>query len=91
MVPYRAHADGNKVTYRPERSRPNCRAAAVAARASSDSDDSISNIDFRRGEDGQGRVIISLSDPSVPVDMQQQGRQGDDRLYRTQRRKAGVS
>ena len=30
---------------------------------------SIQNIDFRRGESGEGRVIVELSDPSIPVDM----------------------
>lgn len=30
---------------------------------------SIEDIDFRRGDDGEGRVIISLSDPSIPIDM----------------------
>ena len=31
---------------------------------------SISNIDFRRGEDGEGNVIVTLSDPSVSVDVE---------------------
>jgi type IV pilus assembly protein PilQ len=48
-------------------------AAVVATRAAGGSTDTITNIDFRRGEDGQGRVIVNLSDPSIPVDMQQQG------------------
>ena len=34
---------------------------------------SIDNIDFRRGTQGEGRVEIELSDPSVVVDMRQQG------------------
>ncbi|MDH3972390.1 MAG: type IV pilus secretin PilQ family protein, partial [Gammaproteobacteria bacterium] len=51
---------------------------------SGDGDESINNIDFRRGEDGQGRVIVSLSDPSVPVDMQQQGGKVLVDFYRTQ-------
>ncbi len=28
---------------------------------------SIDNIDFRRGEDGEGRIIVKLSDPSISV------------------------
>ncbi|MDX1696904.1 MAG: type IV pilus secretin PilQ family protein, partial [Thiohalobacterales bacterium] len=36
------------------------------------SDSSVSNIDFRRGEGGEGRVIVTLSDPSIPVDMRQE-------------------
>ena len=29
----------------------------------------LENIDFRRGENGEGRVIVDLSDPAIPVDM----------------------
>ena len=34
---------------------------------------SIQNIDFRRGKKGEGRVLISLSDPNTVVDMQEKG------------------
>ncbi|MCP5317299.1 MAG: type IV pilus secretin PilQ [Chromatiaceae bacterium] len=34
---------------------------------------SLQNIDFRRGTQGEARVEIELSDPSVVVDMRQQG------------------
>ncbi len=34
---------------------------------------SIEGIDFRRGEEGEGRVIVTLSDPSISVDMNQVG------------------
>lgn len=30
---------------------------------------SIDNIDFRRGDSGEGRVIVKLSNPSIPIDM----------------------
>ena len=33
----------------------------------------VANIDFRRGPAGEGRVEIDLSDPSVVVDMRQEG------------------
>lgn len=36
---------------------------------------SLDNIDFRRGAQGEGRVEIDLSDPSIVVDMRQQGEQ----------------
>ena len=29
----------------------------------------LEDIDFRRGENGEGRVIVDLSDPAIPVDM----------------------
>ena len=34
---------------------------------------SLANIDFRRGAQGEGRVEVELSDPSIVVDMRQQG------------------
>jgi type IV pilus assembly protein PilQ len=39
------------------------------------SGDAVTNIDFRRGPQGEGRVEVDLSDPSVVVDMRQQGQQ----------------
>ncbi|MEO0971844.1 MAG: type IV pilus secretin PilQ, partial [Pseudomonadota bacterium] len=35
----------------------------------------LNNIDFRRSEEGGGRVILQLSDPSTVVDLQQEGEQ----------------
>ncbi|ADJ27319.1 type IV pilus secretin PilQ [Nitrosococcus watsonii] len=34
----------------------------------------IKNIDFRRGEAGEGRVIVSLSDTQAPVDIREEGK-----------------
>jgi len=34
---------------------------------------SIKNVDFRRGESGEGRIIINLSDSGIPVDMREEG------------------
>ncbi|MES9833565.1 MAG: type IV pilus secretin PilQ family protein [Candidatus Thiodiazotropha sp. DIVDIV] len=33
----------------------------------------ITNIDFRRGEAGEGRVLLTLGNPSVPIDVREQG------------------
>ncbi|MEM7612656.1 MAG: type IV pilus secretin PilQ [Pseudomonadota bacterium] len=33
----------------------------------------IDNIDFRRTREGGGRIIVSLTDPSTPVDIRQEG------------------
>ncbi len=33
----------------------------------------INSVDFRRTQDGGGRILISLSDPSTPVDIRQEG------------------
>ena len=34
---------------------------------------SIDEIDFRRGDQGAGRILVTLSDPSTPVDIQEEG------------------
>lgn len=33
----------------------------------------IANIDFRRGEGGEGRILVTLGNPSIPVDVREQG------------------
>jgi type IV pilus assembly protein PilQ len=40
----------------------------------SDKQHKISNIDFVRGRNGEGRVIIDLSDPQAGIDIKQQGK-----------------
>ena len=49
------------------------RAAVAADRSLTPSTAELQNIDFRRGPQGEGRVEIDLSDPSIVVDMRQQG------------------
>jgi type IV pilus assembly protein PilQ len=34
---------------------------------------SVSNIDFRRGNDGSGRIVVELTDAKVPADLRQEG------------------
>lgn len=36
---------------------------------------SVQSIDFRRGEKGEGRIILDLSDPNTPVDLKTRGEQ----------------
>ena len=36
-------------------------------------DASIRDLDFRRGGDGEGRVVFQLSKPSIPVDVREEG------------------
>lgn len=35
---------------------------------------SLSNIDFRRGKNGEGRIQVDLSDPGIGIDVKQQGK-----------------
>ncbi len=85
MVPYEAHAEGNKIilTVQSAGSEQSAAQAAVSSSAGGAAD-RLDNIDFRRGEDGQGRIIVSLSDPSIPVDMQQEGDKIVLDFYRTE-------
>ncbi len=50
-------------------SQPAPRAAVATGR------DTISNIDFRRGADGAGRVVVQMSNSRIPVNLTQQGTQ----------------
>ncbi|MCG5501885.1 type IV pilus secretin PilQ [Ectothiorhodospira lacustris] len=43
----------------------------------------ISNVDFRRGPEGEGRVIIALSDPRTPVDVREQDGRIELSFHRT--------
>ena len=85
MVPYEAHAEGNKIILTVQSAGSELsEAKATAASALGTTSGNIKNIDFRRGEKGEGRIIVTLSDPSIPVDMQQQDGKVIVDFYRTQ-------
>lgn len=76
MVPYSLKVAGNSVLLTLEdagtaASPALATATRMAGRAAERG--TIENIDFRRGEEGEGRVIVSLSDPSIVVDTQEEG------------------
>jgi len=48
-------------------------AAPARAAAAAPGDRSIRNIDFRRGADGAGQVVVELNDPRTTVDVRQEG------------------
>ncbi len=99
LVPYETKVDGNtihvllgdapaQVAATPAVAPvavPAARAAAPVARA-------IRGLDFRRGTDGSGRLVVKLSDPRTPIDVKQQGSQilidfaGTDLPLESQRR-----
>ena len=60
----------------PQASRSDWRGAdepAVSSPAAVAGARAIRSLDFQRGEQGEGNVIIDLSDPSIRVDVQEQG------------------
>ncbi|MHB8472228.1 MAG: type IV pilus secretin PilQ [Gammaproteobacteria bacterium] len=87
LVPYETRIDGNKliITIEGATASASAEPAAVAAPVAAASTapataypavaagKRIDNVDFRRGEHGEGRVVVTLSDPSTPVDMKQEG------------------
>ena len=77
MVPYETRAEGNKLIVVLGKSGGGVAAAApagnaAASGASASGNPEVTNVDFRRGDQGEGRIIITLSDPSIPVDMHQE-------------------
>jgi type IV pilus assembly protein PilQ len=80
MVPYQTRVDGNAIVVTlgaadaaaaAVTSFPETRAAPAAAVAAANR--SVSGVDFRRGDNGAGRVVITLSDPATPVDVRKEG------------------
>ncbi|MBD8683139.1 type IV pilus secretin PilQ [Pseudomonas sp. CFBP 13719] len=55
------------------RPAPRPAAASAPARAAVPAGRAIRNVDFQRGELGEGNVIIDLSDPTISPDIQEQG------------------
>ncbi len=80
LLPYTTKVEGNNIIVTLG-SRPGDAAASVAARApvgqspGATTERAIRTIDFRRGTDGTGRVIVQLTDPRTPVNVRQEGNQ----------------
>jgi type IV pilus assembly protein PilQ len=81
LMPYTTKVDGNNiiVTLGVQPGESAMRAAAAAApggeSAAAGTERAIRTIDFRRGADGTGRVIVQLTDPRTPVNVRQEGNQ----------------
>jgi type IV pilus assembly protein PilQ len=76
LVPYSLKVAGNSVLLTLEdaetaASPALATATRMAGRAAARG--TIENIDFRRGGEGEGRVIVTLSEPSIVVDTQEEG------------------
>src|SRR5258706_11144589 len=81
LLPYTTKVDGNTIIVTLG-SQPGdaAKQAAMAARAGSGQggaavERAIRTIDFRRGADGTGRVIVQLTDPRTPVNVRQEANQ----------------
>lgn len=76
LVPYEAKVEGNNVVLTVKSDLAQAARPALAAPSTGDTAATmVKNIDFRRGDNGAGRVIIALSDPNVVVDTRETGGQ----------------
>ena len=83
LVPYETRLDGNNIVVTLGAPNPGAGAGGAVARAAAPSPSaspvattrSIGNIDFRRGADGVGRVIVKLTDPHTQINQRQLGNQ----------------
>ena len=82
LLPYTARVDGNDIVVTlgnqpgDELSKPvQAQSRAGAGSAPAAGERGIRTIDFRRGADGTGRIIVQLTDPRTPVNVRQEGNQ----------------
>jgi type IV pilus assembly protein PilQ len=80
LLPYTTKVDGDTIIVtlggQPGAAAAQSAAArAGAGQAATPVERAIRTIDFRRGADGTGRVIVQLTDPRTPVNVRQEGNQ----------------
>jgi len=85
MVPYETRVEGNDIVVvlgnGPGAAAPSFAAqqgqgggaASSSPAAAASGSRAIRNIDFRRGPDGAGQVVVELNDPSTTVDVREEG------------------
>ena len=80
LLPYTTKVDGNNIIVTlggqaGDAGKQSAVARAGAGQPAAAVERSIRTIDFRRGADGTGRVIVQLTDPRTPVNVRQEGNQ----------------
>jgi len=80
LLPYTTKVDGDTITVtlgsQPgDAAKQTAMARAGAGQGAAAAERAIRTIDFRRGADGTGRVIVQLTDPRTPVNVRQEGNQ----------------
>ncbi len=78
LVPYETRTEGNTLIMligstgmagAPSPTKYGDRDVADSSATAPSSNSSVTDVDFRRGDAGEGRVVITLSDPKAPVDV----------------------
>jgi type IV pilus assembly protein PilQ len=82
LVPYDTRVDGNNIVIMLGAVNPasavssgQANSTRISASATTGSARELRSIDFRRGADGAGRVIVKLSDPHIHINLRQLGSQ----------------
>jgi len=80
LLPYTTKVDGDTIivtlgSQPGEAAKQTAMARAGAGQGAAAAERAIRTIDFRRGADGTGRVIVQLTDPRTPVNVRQEGNQ----------------
>src|SRR6202158_2789127 len=84
LLPYTTKVDGDTIIVTlggqpgaaaAQSARAGAGAGAGAGQAATPVERAIKTIDFRRGADGTGRVIVQLTDPRTPVNVRQEANQ----------------
>ncbi|MDT8382810.1 MAG: type IV pilus secretin PilQ [Gammaproteobacteria bacterium] len=103
LIPFESEVSGNNVIITLAGSRTaqatpaaSATAGAAAAVAGSSALHRINSIDFRRGKDGEGKIIIGLSDGDTPISTGESGHQifvefGDTELPSTLQQRLDVT
>lgn len=80
LVPYETHVTGDTIVVTlgaagAVATAAPVRAASAPSAAAAGGPRALRSIDFRRGNDGTGRVVVRLSDPRTPISLKQLGNQ----------------
>jgi type IV pilus assembly protein PilQ len=81
QMPYQTSVNGNDIVLLLGAGSKGAKSAGAASTSTggtamaTSSARAIKNIDFRRSDNGGGRLIVRLSDPRTPIDLKQQGSQ----------------
>jgi type IV pilus assembly protein PilQ len=73
LVPYSMKVADNRVLITVEGAATAAGPALSAGQMAAGARGAIENVDFRRGAEGEGRVIVTLSDPSTVIDSREEG------------------
>lgn len=80
MTPYTSRIEGNELVLTVGHGQATASTGGFSSSNSANqksekqSEDDISGIDFRRGEAGEGRIIVELANANVGIDLRQEGR-----------------